>query len=206
LGGALATLLVIVLVRKVGVGAPIAYVLPGVVLWVCTFESGLHATIAGIILGLLTPLKHKGTPVLGRLEHYLHPWTSFLIIPVFALANAGVVIGVDALSQAVHSRVTLGVLVGLVVGKTIGVNAAVAAALRLRLGRLPQGVHRGHILGAATLAGIGFTVSLFIADLSYAADARLEQAKIGVLAASLLSGIIGAAVLVSQRPHKATDP
>jgi NhaA family Na+:H+ antiporter len=202
LGGALTTLLLIVLLRKVRIAAPIAYVLPGVVLWTCTFESGLHATIAGVILGLLTPIAHKGKPVLGRLEHYLHPWTSFLVIPLFAFANAGVVVGVDALSDAVRSRVTLGVLVGLVVGKTIGVNVAVAAALRLRVGRLPQAVRRGHILGAAALAGIGFTVSLFIADLSYTGDARLEQAKIGILAASLLSGVIGAAVLLYQQPRK----
>jgi Na+:H+ antiporter, NhaA family len=119
-------------------------------------------------------------------------------IPLFALTNAGVVVGVDALSDAVRSRVTVGVLVGLVFGKTIGVTAAGAVALRLRLGRLPQGVRRGHILGAAALAGIGFTVSLFIADLSYT-GARLEQAKIGILAASLLSGVIGAAVLISRR-------
>jgi NhaA family Na+:H+ antiporter len=94
--------------------------------------------------------------------------------------------------------VTLGVLVGLVAGKTIGVTAAVAVALRLRLGRLPGAVRAGHVLGAAALAGIGFTVSLFIADLSYT-GARLEQAKVGILAGSLLSGMIGAAVLISRR-------
>jgi NhaA family Na+:H+ antiporter len=140
--------------------------------------------------------------VLGPLEHHLHPWTSFLIVPLFALANAGVVVGVDALGEAAGSRVTLGVLLGLVAGKIIGVTAAVAVALRLRVGRLPGGVRAGQIFGAAALAGIGFTVSLFIADLSYAGDARLEQAKIGILAGSLLSGMIGTAVLLSQRAPK----
>jgi NhaA family Na+:H+ antiporter len=197
LGGAAATLLVFFLLQRVGVRNPLVYVVPGVVLWVCMFESGVHATIAGVILGLLAPNQHwRGQPVIGRLERHIHPWTSFLIVPLFALANAGVDLGGGVLGDALSSRVTLGVVVGLVVGKTVGISAAVAVAVRLRLGRLPSGVRARQIVGVAAVAGIGFTVSLFIAELSFAGTRHLGDAKIGILAASLLSGLLGALVLV----------
>jgi NhaA family Na+:H+ antiporter len=202
LGGAAATLLVFFLLQRMGIRNPLVYVVPGVVLWVCTFESGVHATIAGVILGLLAPNQHwRGQSVIGRLERHIHPWTSFLVVPLFALANAGVDLGGGVLRDALSSRVTLGVVVGLVVGKTVGISAAVAVAVRLRLGRLPSGVRARQIVGVAAVAGIGFTVSLFIAELSFAGTQHLGDAKIGIMAASLFSGFLGALVLV-RRPAR----
>ncbi|MGH9049494.1 MAG: Na+/H+ antiporter NhaA [Acidimicrobiia bacterium] len=202
LGGAVATLLVFFLLQRLGVRNPLVYVVPGIVLWVCMFESGVHATIAGVILGLLAPNQDwRGQPVIGRLERDIHPWTSFLIVPLFALANAGVELGGGVLGDALSSRVTLGVVVGLVVGKTVGISAAVAVAVRLRLGRIPSGVRPRQIVGAAAVAGIGFTVSLFIAELSFAGTRHLGDAKIGILAASVLSGLLGVLVLV-RRPRR----
>jgi Na+:H+ antiporter, NhaA family len=201
LGGAVATLLVFFVFQRVGIRHPVAYVVPGVVLWVCTLESGVHATLAGVVLGLLAPNQDwRGQPVIGRLEHLLHPWTSFVVVPLFALANAGVALGGQVLGDALTSRVTLGVMAGLVLGKTLGVSAAVAAAVRLRLGRLPPGVHPRQVVGAAALAGIGFTVSLFIADLSFAGTALLDDAKVGILLASLTSGLLGVLVLLRRAP------
>ncbi|MGH8984536.1 MAG: Na+/H+ antiporter NhaA [Acidimicrobiia bacterium] len=199
LGGAAATLLVFFLLQRLGIRTPFAYILPAVVLWVCMLESGVHATIAGVVLGLLAPNQEwRGQPLIGRLERDIHPWTSFVIVPVFALANAGVDLGGGVLGDALGSRVTLGVVVGLVVGKTLGISAAVAAAVRFRLGRLPPGVRPRHIVGVAAVAGIGFTVSLFIAELSFDGTKQLADAKIGILGASVLSGLLGSLFLVRR--------
>ena len=123
----------------------------------CTLESGVHATIAGVALGLLTPARPvKGRRVLEELEHRLHPWSSFLIIPVFALANAGVDLGSGALGSALGGRSAWAVIIGLVVGKTLGITSFTALGVRARAGRLPAGVRFGHVVGAAALAGIGF--------------------------------------------------
>ena len=202
LGGAVATLLVFFLFQRTGIRHPVAYVVPALVLWVCTLESGVHATIAGVILGLLAPNQDwRGQPVIGRIERLLHPWTSFLVIPVFALANAGVELGGGVIGDALSSRITLGIMAGLVLGKTLGISAAVAAAVRLRLGRLPAGVRPRQIVGAGAVAGIGFTVSLFIADLSFGGTPLLADAKVGILLASLTSGVLG--VLLLLRPARA---
>jgi NhaA family Na+:H+ antiporter len=211
LGGAVAVLLVVFILQRCGVITPFAYALPAVVLWVCMFESGVHATIAGVVLGLITPNQvWRGRPVLERLEGVIHPWTSFLIIPVFALANAGVDLGGGVLGDALSSRITLGVIVGLVVGKTLGITTAVAIAVKLRLGRLPTGVHARELIGAAALAGIGFTVSLFIAELSFEGNGRVGDAKIGILAASVIAGAIGGLILMRSNrkvaPVSAPDP
>jgi NhaA family Na+:H+ antiporter len=164
----------------------------------------VHATIAGVILGLLTPNQQwRGQPVIGRLERAIHPWTSFVIVPVFALANAGVDLGGGVLGDALGSRVTLGVVLGLVAGKTLGISTAVAVAVRLGLGRLPAGVRAHQIVGVAAVAGIGFTVSLFIAELSFAGTRHLNDAKIGILVGSLLSGMIGVLILVRRRREPA---
>jgi NhaA family Na+:H+ antiporter len=199
LGGAVGTLLAFFLFQRLGIRHPLAYVAPALVLWVCTLESGVHATIAGVILGLLAPNQEwRGQPIIGRLEHVLHPWTSFLVVPLFALANAGVALGADSISDAVSSRVGLGVVLGLVVGKPVGIGLAVLGALLLRLGRLPEGVHARQVVGAAALAGIGFTVSLFIADLSFGGTAHLPGAKLAILAGSLASAAIGLLLLLPR--------
>jgi Na+:H+ antiporter, NhaA family len=195
LGGAAAGLAVFSLIRAMGARNPLLYVLPALALWVCTFESGVHATIAGVALGLLTPAgSFRDRRVLEQLERRLHLWTSFLVVPVFALANAGVSVGVDALRDAASSHITWGVVSGLVVGKIVGITAATAIGLRLGLGRLPEGMAFRQVVGIAALAGIGFTVSLFVAELAFNGTS-LEEAKLGILGASLTAGLLGSGVL-----------
>jgi NhaA family Na+:H+ antiporter len=197
---ALAVVGVIVAMRRAGVSAISAYVAPALALWVCTLQSGVHATIAGVALGLLTPVQPVRGRVVGELlEHRLHPWTSFGVVPLFALANAGVSLDADTLADAAGSRITWGVVTGLVAGKVLGILGAVALGRRLGLGHLGDDVGARHVLGVALVAGIGFTVSLFVADLAFADDALLAEAKLGVLAASLVAGGLGALTLVSRR-------
>ena len=203
--GALGAVVVVVLMRRVGMQHPALYLLPGFVLWLCTYESGIHATIAGVVLGLLTPVIPG--PTAGpaeRLEHRLHPWSSFLVVPLFALANAGVVLGAGAIERAGASTVTWGIAVGLVVGKTIGITAFTLAALRLGLGRLPTGMRARQVVGVAAVAGIGFTVLLFVADLSFTGE-LLDDAKIGILGASIVAGILGAIMLRATRTGPTID-
>ncbi|HVF31884.1 MAG TPA: Na+/H+ antiporter NhaA [Acidimicrobiales bacterium] len=207
-----------------------AYVALGTAVWLAVFESGVHATIAGVVLGLLAParpvnpsslaqewardlgvdpspadirqmtlLARTTTSVTERLELALHPWSSYVIVPIFALANAGVVFEGDALAGPGAARVAAGVALGLVVGKVVGVTAGAWLAVRLRVGALPDAVGWSHIVGAAALAGIGFTVSLFIADLAFD-DAGLQAAaKVGILGASLLASLLGALLLTRAR-------
>ena len=197
LGGALGLIALIVAAQRFGVRHVPVYAVIGFVLWYATFESGIHATIAGVVLGLLTPARpFRGRDVMHSLEHNLLPYSSFLIVPLFALANAGVEVTPDALGDAFSERVAWGVILGLVVGKFVGISATTLAGVRLGAGRLPDGVNIGHVFGAALLAGIGFTVSLFIAELSFDGKAvLLDQAKIGVLAGSIIAGALGAAFL-----------
>ena len=175
--------------------------------WVATLASGVHPTIAGVALGLLTPAGVTPQPSPAeRLEHALHPWTSYVILPVFALANAGIAVNPASLLAAASSPVSLGVMLGLTVGKLIGVSAGAYAAVRSGIGVLPIGVGWGHIIAAAGLAGIGFTVSLFIALLSFPDDASLaEQAKVGVLLGSCLSLVVGG-LLVHFSVRSAPSP
>jgi len=195
LAAAVVVVLVVVLMSRLGVDHPLAYVLPGVALWWCLHEAGVEPTLAGVVLGLLTPARpRRGVPVLERLETWLHPWSSFLVVPVFALANAGVVLGGDAIEHALASRVTIGIVVGLVVGKFVGILGASTLALRCRVGSLPSGLGLRHVAGVAVLGGIGFTVSLFITDLAFRGEV-FDDAKIGVLAASAVAALLGMLVL-----------
>ena len=194
--GAAVGLGVVVLLRRLGVAHIWPYVLLGSAVWLCTLQSGVHATIAGVALGLLTPTgRVGGREVLTVLEHRIHPWSAFVIIPLFALANAGVILTGSALREAASSPVALGVAVGLVVGKTVGISGATLVMLRLGWGILPQGVTRTQVWGVAAVAGIGFTVSLFIAELAYTDADLTEVAKIGIFAGSLLGGVLGAVLL-----------
>ena len=214
-----------------------AYVVLGVAVWLAVFESGVHATIAGVVLGLLTParplapasvarewaadldddptpsqvremtqLAQQTTSVAERLELALHPYSSLVIVPVFALANAGVVFDGRALSADGAGRVALGVGFALVVGKLAGVTLGTYVAVRARVGALPDGVTWRHVAGAAALAGIGFTVSLFITDLAFDDESLRAASKIGILAASLAASLIGAAVLWSPPRTPASEP
>ena len=195
LAGAVGVTLAVVAMARFGVDHPAAYVVPGIVLWWCLHEAGVEPTLAGVVLGLLTPAHpRRGVPVLERLEDALHAVSSFLIVPIFALANAGVVLSRAAIDHARASEVTIGIVVGLVVGKFVGIFGASALALRLRVGALPDGLRMQHVAGVALLGGIGFTVSLFITDLAFRGDV-IDDAKIGVLAASALAALLGTLVL-----------
>jgi NhaA family Na+:H+ antiporter len=209
------------------------YVLIGTVLWFSMHEAGVHATLAGVIMGLLAPTNRRLDPddiedavladisspeaaketitlarhavsVVERLEHELHPWTSFLIVPLFALANAGIEISTDMIGDAATSAVSIGVVLGLVVGKPLGITLAAYAACRARVARLPAGMEWRDILGAGALGGIGFTVSIFVATLAFEAE-TLDLAKLGVLGASLISAAIGLTLLRSGDIEPASD-
>ncbi len=197
LGGAVVGLLVVVAMARLGVTAISPYVLVGAVVWLCTLESGVHATIAGVVLGLLTPTGVIGKRnVLDTLEHRLHPWSAFLIVPLFALANAGVDFSGGLLGRAFADSLTWAITVGLVVGKITGICLAVWICIRVGVGRLPAGVTRWHVLGVSALAGIGFTVSLFIADLAYADPILTQIAKVGIFAGSLIAAVLGTVVFL----------
>ena len=172
-----------------------------VAVWLLVHESGVHATVAGALLGLLVPARAPtpDTPA-ERLEHLLHPWASFLIVPAFALANAGVALGALSPGDALASPVLIGVFLGLVIGKLLGIAGAVALAAGLGIASLPRGVTRAQLLGVAALGGIGFTVSLFISQLAFSDAALAASAKLGVFAASVCAAVIGGAILrLAQR-------
>jgi NhaA family Na+:H+ antiporter len=193
--------------RRLGVWYVAVYALVGVAVWFAMHESGVHATIAGVALGLLTPVhpaRPGQEPVAERLENALHPWTSFGVVPVFALANAGVPLGAAALGDALTSPVGLGIAGGLVAGKTVGITAGSWAAVRLGLGRLPEGASWRQLVPVAALAGIGFTVSLFIAGLAFDDAALRETATLAILVASVLAALLGAALssVVALSPRR----
>ena len=222
------------LANLLGVRHPLVYAVLGLGLWVAFLKSGIHATIAGVLLAMTIPSRTRlnsmefaarsrrilhsfeqatsgqeeltelqqsalsaletaceqaETP-LQRLEHALHPWVSFFIMPVFALANAGIALGGDFLSLLGHP-ISLGITAGLLIGKQVGITAFVWLAVRTNLAELPQGVSWGQIYGASWLAGIGFTMSLFIAGLAFGDLSALGSAKFGILTASLIAGVVG---------------
>ena len=204
---AIGLLAAIVAMRRLGLAAIWPYAIVGVLVWIATFESGVHATIAGVALAFLTPARPVGgRRVIEELEERIHPLTSFVVLPVFALANAGVEIGGDALGEGDGARVALAVALGLVVGKLIGISAATMLAMRLRIAVLPEGVDVRSVIGIAALAGIGFTVSLFIAALAYDDPLLVESAKLGILAGSVVSAMIGVALLAPGGRHESRDP
>jgi NhaA family Na+:H+ antiporter len=218
------------------------YVILGCGLWLATFESGLHATIAGVVLGLITPakpiqseqearawaewLREKGDEVFSvdvrfaafhmresvsvaeRIGTALHPITSFVIIPVFALANAGVPLGGGVIGDAASSAVTWGVIAGLVLGKTVGVFTFTWCATKLGWGSLPPQMRLPHLLGVASISGVGFTVSLFVTSLSFENQQLIDQAKIGILAASAFACVLGLGILwwASRGPQVKARP
>jgi len=198
-GGALAVagavVVTIAVLRRLRAGPPALHLLLGLALWVAIYQSGVHATIAGVVLGLLTPAASA-----ERLERRLHPVTSFVVVPLFALANAGVAVAAGAFDPPGAAAVAIGIGVGLVVGKVLGVGGATWLAVRTGAGRLPSGVSGRHLVGVAALAGIGFTVSLFIAGLAFPAAPALESAaKLGILGASVVAAVVGSALLLLGR-------
>lgn len=239
-------LVLLVAANKAGLRHPLPYALLGIVLWFAVLQSGIHATIAGVLLAFTIPtrtdlnapeflqrcraiLQHfdrradseqgfmtdveqqvaiealedtceRVQPPLYRLEEALHPWVAFVIMPIFAVANAGVVFTGD-LSRHLSNPVTQGVALGLLFGKPIGIGLAAWLAVRTGVASLPAGVTWSHIHGAAWLGGIGFTMSLFIAALAFPDESMLVSAKMGVLCGSLLAGLVGSAILL--RPQLA---
>ena len=228
---AVGAILVVVGMRRAGVGWTPAYVVVGFFLWFAVHESGVHATIAGVILGLLTPaiplneVQPDEEPVLSalrgdanakgvrranfdlkdqvsvveRLEDLLHPVSSFLIIPIFALANAGIELSTETIADAATSPITLGIAAGLVFGKTVGVTLATWLGVKSGLTSLPPSATWTHVVGLAATAGIGFTVSLFIAGLAFS-DSLLTEAKIGIFGASVVAAVIGTLILRRSKP------
>jgi NhaA family Na+:H+ antiporter len=228
---------VILLAQRAGIRNVNAYVLIGVALWVAVLQSGIHATLAGVALGLLTPahsfysrdrylatlaelgeryrqaldqgrddlasaallqveaVSRDSESPLDRLEHAIHPWSSYVVIPIFALANAGLVVTSESIQDAAESAVTYGIVVGLLAGKFVGVLLATWLAVRLGIAALPASVTWAQVAGVALIAGIGFTVSLFVTDLAYTDPALIDEARAGVFVASIIAGVAGFLVL-----------
>lgn len=193
-----------VLLRR-GVSSPWPFVLVGLPLWVAVHESGVHATIAGVALAALIPARlgddapvlRETTPsLLARLEHNIHPFTSLVVVPLFAFANAGVRFSGDELASAAESRVAIGIFAGLVLGKTAGISLFSWLAIKSGLGHLHPSLSFLNLVSAAAVAGIGFTVSLFIGELAFRNPETVDQAKIGILVASVVAGILGSVLLI----------
>jgi Na+:H+ antiporter, NhaA family len=206
------TVAVIYLLNKFGVKSTYVYILFGIALWYCMYKSGVHPTLAGVILGLMTPniLKensklHDGednqVSVIEWLEERIHPWSSFIIVPLFAFANTGVVITSDSINDAINSPIAWGIFAGLVIGKPIGVLASVFIARKINLGQYPQGAKNVDILATGSAAGIGFTVAIFIANLAFSDPATQDLAIFAVIIASLVSAVLSVLLfkLVSKK-------
>lgn len=195
---AVAGLIGVLLFQRLGIWRIWPYVPLAAVVWLATFESGIHATIAGVILGLMVPVRSfRGHDIDRKLEHRLHPVSAFIVIPLFALANAGIDLGGGVLGEALGSEVTWGVIGGLVLGKLVGIAGTTIIGLKLGIGTLPSGMERPHVWGVASLGGIGFTVSLFIADLAFTNGLITDEAKIGIFLGSIASGLLGTALLLT---------
>ena len=196
-GLALVGLLVL---NRFGVTRIAPYILVGLVLWTCVLKSGVHATLAGVVTAMFIPARNPSDPAhppLTRLEHALHPWVAFGILPIFAFANAGVSLAGLSFSDLLQP-IPLGIALGLVVGKQLGVFTFAWLAVKLGLARLPSGVNFRQVYGAAIICGIGFTMSLFIGMLAFentAAGQVIATDKLGVLAGSLISALLGYVVL-----------
>ncbi len=242
LGAGLAGLALIWFSTKVGIRSEVLFIPLGLAVWYFFLESGVHATIAGVILGFLTParpmygvrefdskarrildtyppiadtaeqrehadheailmseISRESVAPLNRWEHNLTPWVSFVIVPVFALANAGVRFE-GSIVDSLLSPVALGVGLGLVVGKTVGISLFTWGAVRMKLARLPVGATWNHMIGVAATAGIGFTVALFITALAFTDEVITDQAKVGIFAGSLIAGILGVLLLRRSTP------
>ena len=241
LGIAVALLCVMAAMRALRIWSIPAYVVLGVLVWLATLQSGVHATLAGVAIGLLTPatpllqervardyaqealadrhldadelhrlrfLLDESVSIVERLQARLHPVSAYVVLPVFALANAGVHLGGGVLGEALDSTVALGIAAGLVLGKPVGILLAAYAAVRLGLGRLPDDTGWRMLAGLGAVGGIGFTVSLFIAGLSFPGDDVLtEEAKVGILGGSLVAALVGVALLLSvTRRTTSQDP
>jgi NhaA family Na+:H+ antiporter len=187
--------------KKLGTNSTFVYVLLGIALWYCMYKSGVHPTLAGVILGLMTPNKIKlnskmedgedgELSVIEWLEEKIHPWSSFVIIPLFAFVNTGVIITNQSITNALNSPIAWGIFAGLVLGKPIGVLMVVIFARKIRLGDYPQDAKNIDLLATGSAAGIGFTVAIFIANLAFSDPATQDLAVFSVIVASVVSALI----------------
>lgn len=202
-------IVLLLLINKARVQSLVPYLLLGFLLWAAFLESGIHTSVAAVILALTIPVRSKDPgrdAPLNRLAHQLAPWVNFLILPLFALSNAGISFWEVSLSAAFQSAITIGILLGLVVGKPIGIIAVSYLAVRLRAAHFPQGVRWRHVTGAGFLGGIGFTTSIFLAGLAFAGGTQFTQSKIGILTASLVAGWLGGLILWRDRNASARNP
>jgi Na+:H+ antiporter, NhaA family len=212
LGLATMVLLAMFLLNRCGVRALWPYLLLGTVLWVCVLKSGVHATLAGVATGLMIPHVNPRDAIpdeiehspLESLEHALHPWVAFVILPVFAFFNAGLSLAGLQPRDALEN-LPLGIALGLVLGKPIGILAAAWAMRALGWARFPAGMDGRAMLGLGLLCGIGFTMSLFIASLAYSDRLRYDESVIGVLGASVIAAVLGFAWLRAALPARAGD-
>ena len=190
-----AALVLLTVLNRLSIERTTPFILVGICLWVFVVESGIHATLAGVALALAIPIKSKGgEPILDRLETALHPYVRFLILPVFAFANAG--LSLSGLSLAgLMTPLTVAITFGLVMGKPLGILLAVGLAVAFGIAKLPPGSSWASILGIGFLAGIGFTMSLFIGTLAFDSTAYSAQVRLGVLCGSLASVCLGYLVL-----------
>ncbi|MEE5052264.1 Na+/H+ antiporter NhaA [Pseudomonas alliivorans] len=192
------SIIALIAMNRSGVSRLAPYLLIGLVLWVCVLKSGIHATLAGVVLAFCIPLRTstKASPLL-TLEHGLHPWVAYGILPLFAFANAGVSLAGVTMDSFTHS-VPLGIAAGLLLGKTAGVFGLTWLAVRTRLASLPKEANWGHVLGVSILCGIGFTMSLFVGSLAFepGVSGYAGEDRMGILTGSILSAIIGYGVMV----------
>jgi NhaA family Na+:H+ antiporter len=206
------TVAVIYLLNKFGVRSTFVYIIFGITLWYCMYKSGVHPTLAGVVLGLMTPnilkvnsklhdTEDNQVSVIEWLEERVHPWSSFIIVPLFAFANTGVVITNDSINDAINSPIAWGIFAGLVIGKPIGVLASVFIARKINLGQYPQGAKNVDILATGSAAGIGFTVAIFIANLAFSDQVTQDLAILAVIIASLVSAVLSVLLfkLVSRK-------
>lgn len=205
IAGGIAVLALLAL-NRCGVRRTAPYLLVGICLWVCVLKSGVHATLAGVITAVAVPLAGSdGKPSPAKtLETSLHPWVAFLVMPLFGFANAGVALAGTGLG-ALTGGVTLGIAGGLFIGKQIGAFGAALLAIKLGIGRWPEGASRLGLYGACTLAGIGFTMSLFIGMLAWEEPGYAAPLRLGVLVGSLVSGVVGYLILTIGNPARGTE-
>jgi Na+:H+ antiporter, NhaA family len=196
-----AGVLVLAVLNLLGVRRLAPYLLVGVAIWVAVLKSGIHATLAGVAVAMFVPRGDATDSPLRHLEHMLHPWVSFAIMPIFAFANAGVSFAEVSASDLV-APLSVGIAVGLFIGKQVGVFAACWAAVRLGLCRLPEGLSWTAFYGVCLLTGIGFTMSLFIGSLAFADPAHATGIRLGVIVGSGLSGLCGYLLLRATSERK----
>ena len=206
------SILIILALKKMNVTSIFTYILCGLLLWYGLYRTGVHPTLAGVILGLLTPSQEKtdsdlediddgSISYIEYLEAKLHPYSSLIIVPIFALANTGVVITEKSLSAATSSVIAWGIFVGLVVGKPLGVLVSALAASKARIAQLPEGASIGTLAATGSAAGIGFTVALFIADLAFENQELQNIAVVAIIAASVVSALLSALIFTIYRSN-----